>query len=219
MAETAGPSTALASLRSGRDDNISSKFRDKAPASYDESQRQRTRTTNDQGPTAKDQRPTTAVRILPMKNRPVIFVLLSALLLLPGCTMWREHPGSNKWTDATGGEGLERSFWKEVKDKKWNELERHMASNYVAVSPEQGRLDKAGALAQLQQIQLDDYSLGDLQAELNSDTFVVTYTVAMRGTLAGQPLASEPVHMMTVWQKQKAGWMAIAHSVLGAEKK
>jgi hypothetical protein len=25
--------------------------------------------------------------------------------------------------------------------------------------------------------------------------------------------------MMTVWQKQKAGWMAIAHSVLGAEKK
>ena len=31
-----------------------------------------------------------------MKNRPAMFVLLSALLLLPGCTMWREHPGSNK---------------------------------------------------------------------------------------------------------------------------
>ena len=66
-----------------------------------------------------------------MKNRPAICVLLTALLLLSGCTMWREHPGSTKWTDATGGEGLERSFWKEVKDKKWNELGRHMAGNFI----------------------------------------------------------------------------------------
>ena len=98
-----------------------------------------------------------------MKNRPAIFFLLSALLLLPACTMWREHPGSSKWTDATGGEGLERSFWKEVKDKRWNELEHHIAGNYMAVSPEEGRLDKAAALAQLQQLQLDDYTLGDVQ--------------------------------------------------------
>lgn len=154
-----------------------------------------------------------------MKSRTAIFVLLIALLLLSGCTVWREHPGSSKWTDATGGEGLERSFWKEVKDKKWNELERHMAGNFIAVSPEQGRLDKAAALAQLQQLQLDDYALGDVQSEMNSDTFVVSYTVALRGTMAGRPLPSEPVRMMTVWQKQKAGWMAIAHSVLGAEKK
>ncbi len=154
-----------------------------------------------------------------MKNRPAIFFLLTLLLLLPGCTMWREHPGSSKWTDATGGEGLERSFWKEVKDKRWNELEHHLAGNYIAVSPEQGRLDKASALARLQQLQLDDYTLGDVQTELNSDTFVVSYTIAMRGTIAGQALPSEPVRMMTVWQKQKAGWMAIAHSVLGPEKK
>ena len=154
-----------------------------------------------------------------MKNRPAIFVLLSALLLLPGCTMWREHPGSSKWTDATGGEGLERSFWRQVKDKRWNELEHHLAGNYIVVSPEQGRLDKAAALAHLQQLQLDDYTLGDVQTELNSDTFVVSYTIAMRGTIGGQLLPSEPVRMMTVWQKQKAGWMAIAHSVLGPEKK
>jgi hypothetical protein len=153
-----------------------------------------------------------------MKSRPAIFVLLIALLWLCGCTMWREHPGSSNWKDATGGEGLERSFWKEVKDKKWNELERHMAGNFIAVSPERGRLDKAEALAHLQQFQLDDYTLGVFHTELNSDTFIVSYTVAMRGTMAGQPLPSEPVRMMTVWQKQKAGWMAIAHSVLGAEK-
>ncbi len=83
---------------------------------------------------------------------------------------------------------------------------------------EGGRLDKAAALAHLHQLHLDDYMLGDVQSEMNSDTFVVTYTVAMRGTSAGQPLPSDPIRMMTVWQKQSAGWMEIAHSVLGPEK-
>ncbi len=154
-----------------------------------------------------------------MKNRLAIFLLLVAVLMLPACTVWREHPGSSKWTDATGGEGLERSFWKEVKAKRWNELEHHLASNYVAISPQGGRLDKTAALAQIQQLQLDDYTLGDLQGEMNSDTFVVTYTVVMRGKLSGQPLPTEPLRMMTVWQREKAGWMAIAHSVLGPENK
>ena len=156
-----------------------------------------------------------------MKNRLAIFIflLMSAALLLPSCTMWREHPGSSNWKDATGGEGLERSFWKEIKDKRWNEVEHHIASNFVGVSPEGDRLDKAGALSHLQQMQLDDYALGDMQSEMNSDTFVVTYTLAMHGTSAGRPLPSEPVRMMTVWQKQSAGWMEIAHSVLGPEKK
>src|ERR1700724_2232900 len=103
-----------------------------------------------------------------MKNRVAIFVLLAAIALLPACTMWREHPVSN-WADATGGEGLERSFWKEVKTKKWNELETALASNFISVTPEEGR--------------------------------------------------SDPVRMMTVWQRQKAGWMAIAHSVMGPAQK
>jgi hypothetical protein len=150
-----------------------------------------------------------------MKNRLAIFGLVAATMLLQACTVWREHPGSSQWADATGGEGLERSFWKEVKAKHWSELEHHLASNYVAISPEGGRLDKAAAMAQIQRLQLDDYSLGDVQGEMNTDTFVVTYTVAMRGTFGGQPLPTEPLRMMTVWQKQSAGWMAIAHSVLG----
>jgi len=152
-----------------------------------------------------------------MKNRLAVF-MLSATLLLAGCTMWREHEVS-KWTDATGGEGLERSFWKEVKAKRWNELEHHLAGNYILVTPEEGRLDRAAALAHLQQVRLDEFTLGDLQTELNTETLVVTYAITMRGSFAGQPLPSDPVRMMTVWQKQKAGWMQIAHSVTGSERK
>ena len=101
--------------------------------------------------------------------------------------MWREHPGHSKFKDATGGEGLERSFWKEVKAKRWNALERHLAGNYVSVSPEEGRFDNVSTLAHLQQLQLDDFSLGDLQTELNTETFVVTYIFAMRGTFRASP--------------------------------
>jgi len=153
-----------------------------------------------------------------MKNRLAIFMLLSAVLLMSGCTVWREHPGSSNWKDVTGGEGLERSFWKEIKAKRWIEVEHRISSNFVGVSAGGGRLDKAAALSHLQELQLDDYTLGDVQSEMNSDTFVVTYTVAMRGKSGGQPLPSEPIRMMTVWQKQSAGWMEIAHSVLGLEK-
>jgi hypothetical protein len=127
--------------------------------------------------------------------------------------MWREHT-VNKWSDATGGEGLERSFWKEVKEKNWNELERHLAGNHISVGPE-GRLDRAAVLEHLQKLKLDDYSLGDFQVELNAQTLVVTYTVTMRGTFDGQPLSARPLEMMSVWQQQKAGWMMIAHSVIG----
>ena len=76
-------------------------------------------------------------------------------------------------------------------------------------------MDRTATLAHLQQLQLDDFSLGDLETELNTETVVVTYSMTMRGKFAGQPLPSDPVRMMTVWQKEKPGWMAIAHSVLG----
>src|SRR6266550_2643818 len=108
-----------------------------------------------------------------MRNCIVIFVLVCVAMLLQGCTMWREH-AVNKWADATGGEGLERRFWNEVKNKNWNELHR--------------------------------------------DIIVVTYSITLRGTRAGQPLPVAPIRRMAVWQQQKSGWMKIADSEIGSLK-
>ncbi|MBZ5597875.1 MAG: nuclear transport factor 2 family protein [Acidobacteriia bacterium] len=154
-----------------------------------------------------------------MRRRFVLWMLLGMTALSPGCTLWREKKVVNNWADATGGEGLERSFWKDVKDKNWTELERHVASNYVAFTPEEGRMDRATMLQHLQGARLDDFSLGDFQVELNTNTLVVTYSISMSGSFAGRPLPTQPVRMMTVWQQQKAGWLAIAHTVIGPEAK
>lgn len=137
----------------------------------------------------------------------VIFVLM----LASACTFYGEHP-AKAFAEATGGEGLERVFWKNMQAANWVELERALASNYAGVTPS-GTLDRSATLDQYRSWQLKDYSLGDLKTELNGSTMVVTYTITLNGTAGSQPLPSAPQHMMTVWQQQKAGWVAIAHSV------
>jgi len=107
---------------------------------------------------------------------------------------------------------MERMFWKEIKAGNWVEIERVLASNYAGVTPA-GIIDRAAALDQYRQWKLNDFSIGDLRTELNTTTFVVTYTISLNGTAGTQPLPSAPQHMMTVWQQQKSGWMVIAHSV------
>jgi hypothetical protein len=139
-----------------------------------------------------------------------------AAILLQGCTMWHEH-AVNKWADATGGEGLERSFWNEVKNKNWNELERHIAGNYILITAE-GRLERAPALERLRELQIQDFSLGEIETELHRDTIVVTYSVTLRGNHTGQPLPPGPLRRMAVWQQQKSGWMKIADSEVGLQK-
>jgi Domain of unknown function (DUF4440) len=141
--------------------------------------------------------------------------LIFVLMLGSACTFYGEHP-ARTLSEATGGEGLERVFWKHIQAANWVEVERALASNYAGITPS-GTLDRAATLDQYRTWQLKDYALGDLKTELNGTTIVVTYTITLNGTSNGtsgsQPLPSAPQHMMTVWQQQKAGWVAIAHSV------
>jgi Domain of unknown function (DUF4440) len=146
--------------------------------------------------------------------RPEVLLVFS-LLLLEGCTMWSEHPVSH-WADATGGEGLERSFWTDVKAKNWAELERHFSGNYAEITPD-ARYERAPAIARLKRFQVEEFSLGDLQTELNGNTFVVTYRLTLRGTYDGHQLPVVPMRVMAVWQHQTSGWMVIAHTMMGPE--
>jgi hypothetical protein len=156
-----------------------------------------------------------------MRARLALASLLVSMMFVSACTFYGEHP-ARTLSEATGGEGLERIFWKNVQAANWVEVERALASNYAGVTPS-GTLDRSATLELYRQWQLKDYALGDLKTEMNGTTFVVIYTVTLNGvtsngtagngTSGSQPLPSAPQHMMTVWQQQKAGWVIIAHSV------
>lgn len=147
-------------------------------------------------------------------RRLFLLLALGWLAVLTACTVYGKSPATrNHWVDATGGESLERSFWEDVKSKAWDQLAAHIAANYVATTPE-GEQDRAAALEALKRFDLKDYSLANLRTELNGNTFVVTYELTLAGSLNGQPIPSNPVRMMTVWQKQSRGWVAIARSEL-----
>ncbi len=146
-----------------------------------------------------------------MRPTVALAILLWLLMSISACTFYPDRP-ARAISDATGGEALERVFWKQVKAGHWTEVDRILASNYLGTTPA-GTVDREAALAQYHQWQLKDYSLGDLRTQLNGSTIVVTYTITLVGTAGSQPLPSGPLHMMTVWQQQKSGWVAIAHSV------
>ena len=148
-----------------------------------------------------------------MLQRPITLGLLASFALLAGCTAYPERP-VKAFTNATGGEGLERAFWTDVQKQDWKDLQAHLAGNFVYVTSA-GRVDRTQAVQELQQLQLQDYSLGDLATEMNRDAFVVSYTITLRGTTKGQALSAQPQRRVTVWQQQKSGWVAIAHTVLG----
>ena len=138
-------------------------------------------------------------------------VVLAALSFAAACTFYGDHP-ARAFSDATGGEGLERVFWKQVQAGNWVEVERALASNYAGETSG-GTLDRSAALDQYRSWQLKEYALGDLKTELNGSTIVVTYSITLNGTAGSQALPSTPQRMMSVWQEQKKGWMVIAHSV------
>jgi hypothetical protein len=154
-------------------------------------------------------------RMISLKALLMSLAMWAVLLAGSACTFYKDVP-ARSMAEATGGEGLERVFWKNVQSANWVEVERALASNYAGVTPD-GTLDRSATITQYRNWQLKDCAIGDLQTELNGSTVVVTYTVTLNGTFANgtgspKPLSSGPHHMMTVWQQQKKGWVAIAHS-------
>src|ERR1700745_3854179 len=135
-----------------------------------------------------------------------IFVM-SMAVMLSACTVYGEHPVMTI-ADATGGAGFEQGLWGDIQQQNWKELEQHIAGNFVYVTPA-GRLERAEALVEIERMRVTDFSMGDVTTEMNGDAFVVAYTITLRGSDGSHSFPNQPQRRMTVWQKQKASWVAI----------
>ena len=147
---------------------------------------------------------------MPRMCRRLAFAALVFVVVCPvGCSVWTPKPSA--WSNATGGEQFERLWWQSVKSKDWAELEARLAATYVAQSSAATE-SKDEAVARLKQLEIAELSLGNVDVHPAGDSMIVTYSLDLHGSLAGQPVALTQSHMMTVWQQQKRGWVAIAHS-------
>lgn len=90
-------------------------------------------------------------------------------------------------------------------------MEGHLASTYVWQSAD-GERDRAQTLDQFKKLEIAEYSMGETQVRPAGDVLIITYIMDLRGNLDGHPLVWRTQHMMTAWQHQKTGWVAIAHS-------
>ena len=146
-------------------------------------------------------------------RRALSFALvLCAVLPLASC--WEEKQPAT-WKSASGPEALEKLFWDEIKAKNWAEVERHVAATYVGMGPH-GTVDRAAFMEHMKQLEIDDYTLGNVESKPNGSDMMVIYDITVQGKLGGQPLPPVPFHMMSIWQQVKGGWIQVAHVTVPA---
>jgi hypothetical protein len=137
---------------------------------------------------------------MPQRLTAIVLLMMFAL----GCTMWSK-PASG-WTGATGGEQIEKLFWKDVQARNWAEVDKHVADTFAGTGSG-GTMDRAAFLRDLQKAPLTDVSLGECNSQLNGPDMIVTCT--LRAAWAGQPANTST---LSVWQQWKKGWVMVAHS-------
>jgi hypothetical protein len=147
---------------------------------------------------------------MPRMIRHVLLALAISTAFF-GCTMYPEKKHVSAWSSATGGEHFDRLLWEDVKTKRFIDIEPHLAPALVATFPG-GVRDRAAFLDYLKALQLTDYSISDVSSVPAGGDIVVTYTITLHGSRAGQPLPDSPMTVMTVWQQVKKGYIAISHS-------
>lgn len=138
-----------------------------------------------------------------------LFAILVACFSI-ACTRW-EEPKTFTFKTATGAEQYERLMWDAVKNKDRLAIASHLASNYVRQDGS-GTKNKEQYLAELEQINLTDYSLAELNVTPQGTNMIVTYAITLRGNNGGRPFPNEPIRYLSVWQQQKAGWVLVAQS-------
>jgi hypothetical protein len=137
-------------------------------------------------------------------------VLAIALLVNVGCTVYSEK-SKPAWESATGGEHFERLFWDSIKAKNWRDVEAHLSGTVVTQTPDAVR-NKQQTMDHVRQLNLTDYSLGEVQTMSNGPDLIVTYTITVHGTFNGQPVHDKPQRMMSIWQQVGKGVVMTVHA-------
>lgn len=139
--------------------------------------------------------------------------MLCAMLVLlatAACTIAPEKL-KPEWAMATSGEQYERLFWDSVKSKNWRDVEAHLSATIVTEAPGAVR-NYQQTKEHIRQLEITDYSIGDINTQASGADLIVTYTITVHGVFDGKPVPDAPMRMMSVWQPVKRGVVMVAHT-------
>src|SRR5512146_552256 len=128
----------------------------------------------------------------------LMLVALSAVLSLAGCTKWGEKKHPN-WRQATSGEHLVNLFWKNVKDKKFRELGKHVAPEFMGTN-EMATLDKPALLEHVSHLEIESFQIGEVQTKPAGRDLIVSYVMTLRLKTPNGPSRDMRLRMLSVWQ-------------------
>src|SRR5215471_8386325 len=129
---------------------------------------------------------------------------------LSGCL---KTPVKVPWSKATGTEQHERLMWQAIHDKKWNEVENHLAATFTGADTHGRSYDRAGWIEHWKKMDIRDFSLGEFTIQPNGPDMVVTYKMQWRAEDSGQPIPDVAVRVVSVWQQLKHGWVMITQTM------
>lgn len=132
-----------------------------------------------------------------------------ALLAAPACIHFTR---ANAFQKATNPGEYEQQMWDAVKAGKWLDVRAHMAETYRCTLPS-GARSRAEMLDFLQSMKLQTFAISNLQSSANGADMVVTYDLELQGTAGRQPIPAGKMHVLTVWQSVKRGWIEVAQSI------
>ena len=146
-----------------------------------------------------------------MESRRMLSMSAAVLALLAGqaCIHLTR---ANAFQKATNPEQFERQMWDAVKAAKWLDVHAHIAESYRCTLPNGGH-SRAEMMDFLRSMKLAGYTMSSVQSSPNGADIVLTYDLELQGMVAGQPIPPGRLHVLTVWQGVKHGWIEVAQSI------
>jgi hypothetical protein len=135
----------------------------------------------------------------------VIVVMLAA----PACIHFSRASAFQK---ATSPGEYEQQMWENVKAGHGIDLRAHMAETFHCNLPG-GAMNREEWLDFLGAMKLTGFQIENLKSAPNGADMVVTYDLTLQGTSRGQAIPPGKLHVLTVWQSVKRGWIEVAQAI------
>jgi hypothetical protein len=150
-----------------------------------------------------------------MKKQFILFYT-TLILVAPICFGQASPSKPDKLAKETEITDFERAAWEAFKNKQADAFKKLLSKRYCGVYAE-GIKSADAEIADMERIDLRDYSLGDMKVIFPSiGVAVVTYKATQQATFAGQDISGE-YNCASVLVTRRGKWLLLFHTEVKAK--